>query len=101
LLIPAGSRLLELDEIRRGVDDFDEAALVYPWRHVDPRVDRLCEQIQGIVHSGEQMKRSRAQIFERIEDAAFAVADGGITRSALPVLASRAAVPYLNEPWYC
>jgi radical SAM superfamily enzyme YgiQ (UPF0313 family) len=101
LLIPAGSRLLELDEIRRGVGDFDEAALVYPWKHADPRVDRLCEQIQGIVHSGEQMKRSRAQIFERIEDAAFAVAGGGITRSALPVLTSRAAVPYLNEPWYC
>jgi Radical SAM superfamily len=101
LLIPAGSRLMELDEIRRGVGDFDEAALVYPWKHADPRVDRLCEQIQGIVHSGEQMKRSRAQIFEQIEDAAFAVADGGITRSALPVLASRAAVPYLNEPWYC
>ena len=101
LLIPAGSRLLELGEIRRAVGDFDEAALVYPWKHTDPRMDRLCEQIQGIVHSGEQMKRSRAQIFERIEDAAFAVAGGGITRSALPVLASRAAVPYLNEPWYC
>jgi radical SAM superfamily enzyme YgiQ (UPF0313 family) len=101
LLIPAGSRLLELDEIRRGVEGFDEAALVYPWKHSDPRVDRLCEQIQGIVHAGEQMKRSRAQIFERIEDVAFAVAGGGITRSALPVLASRAAVPYLNEPWYC
>jgi hypothetical protein len=101
LLIPAGSRLLELDEIRRGVGAFDEAALVYPWKHADPRVDRLCEQIQGIVHSGEQMKRGRAEIFERIEDAAFAVANGGITRSALPVLPSRAAVPYLNEPWYC
>jgi radical SAM superfamily enzyme YgiQ (UPF0313 family) len=101
LLIPAGSRLLELDEIRRDVGDFDEAALVYPWKHADPRVDRLCEQVQGIVHSGEQMKRSRAQILERIEDAAFAVAGGGITRSALPLLAARAAVPYLNEPWYC
>ena len=101
LLIPAGSRLLELAEIRRGVGDFDEAALVYPWRHADPRVDRLCEQIQGIVHSGEQMKRGRAQIFERIEDAAFAVAGGGMTRSALPALVSRVAVPYLNEPWYC
>ena len=101
LLIPAGSRLLELDQIRRGVGDFDEAGLLYPWKHSDPRVDRLCEQIQGIVHAGEQMKRSRAQIFERIEDGAFAVAGGGITRSALPVLASWAAVPYLNEPWYC
>jgi radical SAM superfamily enzyme YgiQ (UPF0313 family) len=101
LLIPAGSRLLELDEIRRSVATFDEAALVYPWKHADPRVDHLCEQIQGIVHSGEKMKRDRAEIFERIEDAAFGVANGGIIRSALPALPSRAAIPHLNEPWYC
>jgi hypothetical protein len=101
LLIPAGSRLLELDEIRRSVATFDETALVYPWKHADPRVDHLCEQIQGIVHSGEKMKRDRAEIFERIEDAAFGVANGGITRSALPALPSRAAIPHLNESWYC
>ena len=101
LLIPAGSRLLELDEIRRSVATFDEAALVYPWKHADSRVDHLCEQIQGIVHSGEKMKRDRAEIFERIEDAAFGVANGGITRSALPALPSRAPIPHLNEPWYC
>src|ERR1700741_4197009 len=101
LLIPAGSRLLELDEIRRNVATFDEAALVYPWKHADPRVDHLCEQIQGIVHSGEKMKRDRAEIFERIEDVAFGVGNGRITRSALPALPSRAAIPHLNEPWYC
>jgi len=101
LLIPAGSRLLELDEIRRNVATFDEAALVYPWKHADPRVDHLCEQIQGIVHSGEKMKRDRTEIFERIEDAAFTIANGGLTRSALPALPSRAAIPHLNEPWYC
>jgi radical SAM superfamily enzyme YgiQ (UPF0313 family) len=101
LLIPAGSRLLELEEIRCGVGAFDEAALVYPWKHADPRVDRLCEQIQEIVHSGEKMRSGRARIFERVEDVAFAAAGGGITRSALPALVSRAAIPYLNEPWYC
>ena len=101
LLIPAGSRLLELEEIRRGVGAFDEAALVYPWKHADSRVDPLCERVQEIVHSGEKMKQSRARIFERVEDAAFAAAGGGITRSAPPVLAARASIPYLNEPWYC
>jgi radical SAM superfamily enzyme YgiQ (UPF0313 family) len=101
LLIPAGSRVLELNEIRRSVGTFDKAALVYPWKHADPRVDHLCEQIQGIVHSGEKMKRDRAEIFERIEDAAFTIANGGITRSALQALPSRAAIPHLNEPWYC
>ncbi len=101
LLIPAGSRLLELEEIRRGIGAFDEAALVYPWRNADPRVDRLCEQVQEIVHSGEKMGRGRVRIFEKVEDATFAAAGGGITRSALPLLVARAAIPYLNEPWYC
>jgi radical SAM family protein len=105
LLVPAGSRLLELDDIRETVGPFDEAALVYPWKNADARVDRLCEELQQIVHAGENMKRSRAQIFERIEGAALAAAgrrDGdGVRRAALPILAARAAIPYLNEPWYC
>ncbi|MGA2015304.1 MAG: CUAEP/CCAEP-tail radical SAM protein, partial [Solirubrobacteraceae bacterium] len=41
LLIPAGSRLLELPEITTVTGPFDEAALVYPWRHPDRRVDEL------------------------------------------------------------
>ncbi|MGA8222006.1 MAG: CUAEP/CCAEP-tail radical SAM protein [Candidatus Acidiferrales bacterium] len=105
LLIPAGSRLLELADIRGLVGAFDEAGLVYPWRHSDARVDRLCGELQGIVHAGEKMKLPRAQIFERIEEAAYATAGlgdvGRGARRALPVLAARAAIPYLNEPWYC
>jgi hypothetical protein len=105
LLIPAGSRLLELEEIRGIVGTFDEAALVYPWKNVDARVDRLCEELQQIVHAGEKMNRRRTHIFERIEQAAFAAAgvrnSVGIKKTALPILAARAAIPYLNEPWYC
>ena len=101
LLIPAGSRLLELEELRHGAEPFDEAALVYPWKNADPRVDRLCDEVQAIVHLGEKVGRERARIFERVEDAAFSAAGGAITRSALPALVARAAIPYLNEPWYC
>jgi radical SAM superfamily enzyme YgiQ (UPF0313 family) len=105
LLIPAGSRLLELRDVRELVEPFDEAALVYPWRHSDPRVDTLCERLQEIVHAGEKMNRPRARIFERIEEAAYAALgpDGEAlaSRRAMPVLASRATIPYLNEPWYC
>src|SRR5260221_7437725 len=42
LLIPAGSRLLDLEEIREMVGPFDPSALTYPWRHGDPSLDRLC-----------------------------------------------------------
>jgi radical SAM superfamily enzyme YgiQ (UPF0313 family) len=108
LLIPAGSRLLELREVREAVGPFDEAALVYPWKHADPRVDALCERLQEIVHAGEKMGRPRSGIFERIEEAAYdalACAEPGwagrVTARSMPVMPSRATIPYLNEPWYC
>jgi hypothetical protein len=105
LLIPAGSRLLELEGIRESVGRFDEAALVYPWKNADPRVDQLCEELQWIVHASEKMNQPRARIFERIEEVAFVATgtpDGEAKRmAALAILAARAAIPYLNEPWYC
>jgi hypothetical protein len=65
----------------------------------------LSEQLQGIVNTGEKMKRTRAQIFEQIEDAAWA-AGGGATikrplRSGLAILPASAAIPHIDEPWYC
>jgi len=101
LLIPAGSRLLELREIRANVAPFNERAMVYPWRHADERVDALAEEIQNLVHAGEKVGCTRPQIFARIERAARKAA--GLDESApeQPVLPSRATIPYLTEPWYC
>ena len=65
LLIPDGSRLLELDDIRALVDPFDAASLVYPWRHPDPRVDALQDDIARIVGRGP--RQSRTAVFERVE----------------------------------
>jgi radical SAM superfamily enzyme YgiQ (UPF0313 family) len=101
LLIPAGSRLLELDEIGRLVSPFDASALVYPWRNPDPRVDALCQQVEEIVAVSEKQKLSRRAIFERIWKGAHGAAGLGTKFAAQPFLVSRAAVPYLNEPWYC
>ena len=41
LLIPEGSRLLELDEVRPLIGPFDPKTLTYRWAHPDPRVDAL------------------------------------------------------------
>src|SRR5215469_8248398 len=104
LLIPAGSRLLELRDVIEMVGPFDEAALVYPWRHSDPRLDALCVRLQEIVHAGEKMNRPRTRIFDRIEEAAYeALGDEGasVRRPTSRVVACRATIPYLNEPWYC
>ena len=102
LLIPACSRLLELPEIPEMIGPFDEEALLYPWSHVDPRVDQLCEEIQRQVHADERLKRSRAPIFENIWEVAHRASGLSVVATrAHPLLVVRAAIPYLNEPWYC
>jgi radical SAM superfamily enzyme YgiQ (UPF0313 family) len=105
LLVPAGSRLLELQEVQETVEPFDEEKLFYPWRHANPRVDALGERLQEIVHGGEKKKAPRARIFERIEEVAHEAVGGSGANAAryraMPVLPARATIPYLNEPWYC
>jgi radical SAM superfamily enzyme YgiQ (UPF0313 family) len=101
LLIPPSSKLFELEEIRKLVDRFDPQALVYPWKHANPDVDALAEEVQDIVAASEKLKRDRAATFQRIWRAARLAAGNSVEESSLPLLVSRATVPYLNEPWYC
>jgi radical SAM superfamily enzyme YgiQ (UPF0313 family) len=96
LLIPEGSRLLELEEVRRMVDAFDAESLVYPWRNADGRVDLLSEAVQSIAAEADRKKESRAAAFARI--AAHAAA--GVVAPELRVTEGR-GVPFLSEPWYC
>jgi radical SAM superfamily enzyme YgiQ (UPF0313 family) len=100
LLIPEGSRLLELNEVRSNVGPFDPESLFYPWKHADPRVDALSETVQAIAAEGDRRKESRSIVFERIWVAAHAAAELDV-----PILqlahAPPAAVPFLSEPWYC
>ena len=108
LLIPAGSRLLELNEVRQGVDEFDPAALVYPWRHKDTRMDRLAERVQDMAAAADKAGISRAETFARIWRAAAdarveAQGEDGLTGppGPPPALPVRAAIPHLSEAWYC
>lgn len=92
LLIPAGSRLLELEDL--GAGEFDSAALSYRWAHPDPDMDRLCADLQRMIRKADRQGLSRAEIFRLIWQRAM---------GAFPdfVLPDRATVPYLTEPWYC
>jgi hypothetical protein len=101
LLIPAGSRLLELPEVRAMVGPFDSAALVFPWKHEDARVDALAREVSQLVQSGDSLNLTRTQIFSHIRRAARAAAgQRGQIRAADSIVKS-APVPYLDEPWYC
>ena len=102
LLIPSGSKLLELSETWSFVQGFDQAALSYRWQHPDPRVDRLQVDVLKRVQEGEAEGASRRKIFtsiwERVgEEAGTDLRDLRLSQVPLP----RAAIPYMDEPWYC
>ena len=97
LLIPQGSRLLELDDVRARIGPFDADTLAYPWVHADPRVDELHREIAGMV--GVQVAGDRRTMFDHIAARAYERA-GRAPRQAGP-RRNRSVVPQLSEPWYC
>jgi radical SAM superfamily enzyme YgiQ (UPF0313 family) len=100
LLIPEGSRMLELEEVRRLVGPFDPQSLAYPWKNADPRLDALSEIVQEIAAAAERQKESRPATFERIWKAAHAAA--GLPAPLINTLErSQGSIPFLSEPWYC
>ena len=96
LLIPDGSRLLELPDVRDLVDPFDRSLLGWPWRHPDPRVDRLQARIADLVES--ESGQSREETFAE----AWRLAHAALGESA-PTLPRDLgeAIPRHSEPWYC
>jgi hypothetical protein len=95
LLIPEGSLLLQLPEIRAQIEPFDAKALAYPWRNADPSLDALCISVQNLIKREEKHRTPRHVLFRRIWD----LAEGGEFPDV--PLADRATIPYLTEPWYC
>jgi radical SAM superfamily enzyme YgiQ (UPF0313 family) len=96
LLIPEGSLLLDLPEVRAMIQPFDFRGLCYPWRNTDPAVDALCSSIQEIIKREERKHAPRLAIDRKIWD----LAEAGDWPVEEPMLA-RATIPYLTEPWYC
>jgi radical SAM superfamily enzyme YgiQ (UPF0313 family) len=97
LLIPQGSRMLELEDVRSRITHFDARSLTHVWRHRDSRVDALQRELETI--AGSNLNAPRAGMFERVWNLAHEAA--GLVPPARGPLAARATVPYLNEPWYC
>lgn len=103
LLVPAGSRLLELEEIRSRIGPFDAAGLVYPWHHADPRVDGLQREIESVVKGAHAQRLLRGETFSLVREAAADALGPANTNPRPPdrILPARATIPYLTEPWYC
>ena len=92
LLIPAGSKILELDDLK--TEGFDGAKLAYQWKHPDPEMDALCADLQKLVSRGEKAGLERRQVFANIWERAFGT-------SADFAQLSCCSLPRMTEAWYC
>ena len=98
LLIPAGSRLLELPDVRSLVGPWEAAALAFPWTHPDPAADALQRDVMRLV--GRRLAAPRQEVFRAVCERTESVLGRPIGMSREPRPA-RVTVPYLTEPWYC
>jgi hypothetical protein len=113
LLIPAGSRLLELPSTRELIGAFDEEALVYPWTHGEVRVDQLYADVLATVKESQARNESRREIFGKVWKLALAAclqayevtgtteSDRRQVTATFSPGSSRASIPHLSEPWFC
>jgi len=100
LLIPQGSRILELTEMEDSLGGFDAEKLSYSWTPTDPRADDLQEKVCEAVQQGEREGADRRAIFKHVWELAYAACE----RTAPALLQARAdsrPVPAMSEPWYC
>ena len=95
LLIPEGSLMLDLADVRARIEPFDSRGLCYPWRNRDPEMDRLSHVIQEVIKREERHGTPRIEIFRRIWELSQTASFPEIPMPA------RATIPYLTEPWYC
>ena len=66
------------------------------WKNPDPSIDALSARLLRLVAAEQKQNRTRSQIFRKIWETAHS--------RPMPEdfdLIPRAAIPYMDEPWYC
>jgi hypothetical protein len=101
LLIPDGSKLLDLPEVVSLVHPFDVTSLVYPWTHADPAVDELQAAALGLAAGAAADGASREEFFAELWALATDTAGQAGRLRATRVQPISLPVPQLSEPWYC
>ena len=104
LLVPPGSLLLALPEMRTHLRGYDPAGFSHLWQHPDPVMDTLQTEIAALVAADADAgvpPRSTHAAIRRLT--ARAAADSGLPwpDAARELPPQRGAPPRLSEPWFC
>jgi hypothetical protein len=94
LLLPADSLLLKGPHVAGLVGPFDPARLTHTWKHPDPAMDVLQEQLAAIANNAASNQESAAETFLRM--GALAAPGRGLRISE-----KKGQPPRLTEDWFC
>jgi radical SAM superfamily enzyme YgiQ (UPF0313 family) len=103
LLIPPESALLAKSDVRRFLGPLDQAGFQYQWTHPDERMDRLHQEVSGIVETSAKAEEDAVVTFDRIRVLADEMA-GNQPESSTRRRArwpERPKPPRLTESWFC
>ncbi len=103
LLIPPGSKLLELDETRALIGPLAASRLTYEWAHPDPRMDALQRAVYAAVETAAEAGEDPRDTFSRVRALADAAAAHRPLTVGAPARANgpRARPARLTEAWFC
>ena len=97
LLLPPGSLLLDHEEMRPHLGPLDPGRFTYVWRHPDPAMDRLQQELSALVEKaaleGEDSRRTFARIVARAWERPLSPLP--------PIVRDKGRPPRLTEPWFC
>ena len=103
LLVPPGSLLTSLPDMRPHIRGIEPENFAYVWVHPDPRMDALHRDVSLLVHAAALANEDPARTFRRIRTAATRASGGAaeLPESTSLPSALRARPPRLTEPWFC
>jgi len=102
LLIPAGSRLLERDDVGALFEPFDQPALSYPWKHPDRAMDDLYVRVFRLVRQCQLNQEPRTSLFNNVWQATLeetGISDSHYSEKHGWDMSSK-PVPRMSESWY-
>ncbi len=98
LLLPAGSLLLELEEIGSRIGPYDPDALTHPWTNPDPSVDDLQRRLADLAADGADRG---TPVLETLAEQWRAVLEASGEDPGRAVIRHPRPVPRLTESWFC
>jgi radical SAM superfamily enzyme YgiQ (UPF0313 family) len=101
LLVPPRSLLLDSPAMQPHLAGLVATDFSHAWRHPDPRMDRLHEQVSTLVADAADRTDDAAVTFDAVRRLADEIAGAAPRGPAMPPDPARARPPRLTEPWFC